>query len=453
MFTLRDVFFAFVVMALLLLVGRYLKYRLRWLQRLYLPESIVAGVLALGLTQLGLVAPPIREVWRQVPGLFINLVFAALFLGETIPTPVAIWRKAAPQVVFGQALAWGQYVVGVLVTGILLVPLFNAHPLNAVLIEIAFEGGHGTAAGMADTLRQLGFQAGPDLALALATVGIVSGIIAGTALAAWGRRQGHVQSFTTPVPDQEWFSHQETPAVQQKRAKLLSHLLIDPLSLNLGFVGLAVSIGWLLLQGLMLLENRTWGTTGVKVMAYVPLFPMALIGGMLVQLAMQWLGLDCLILRPLVQRIAGTALDALIVAALASMSLVAIGQNLGPFLLLSAAGILWNVGFFLYYAPRLFPDYWFEKGIADLGQSMGVTATGLLLLRMVDPALRSGALESFAYKQLLFEPIVGGGLFTAAAPVLIHTWGLWPMLGLTGVILTFWLLVGAWLQQSARRRL
>ncbi|MEN9248112.1 MAG: hypothetical protein Q6L19_08165, partial [Gloeomargarita sp. GMQP_bins_69] len=69
------------------------------------------------------------------------------------------------------------------------------------------------------------------------------------------------------------------------------------------------------------------------------------------------------------------------------------------------------------------------------------------------PALRSGALESFAYKQLLFEPIVGGGLFTAAAPVLIHTWGLWPMLGLTGVILTFWLLVGAWLQQSARRRL
>ncbi|MCS6783387.1 MAG: hypothetical protein NZ482_09480, partial [Gloeomargarita sp. SKYG98] len=181
--TLRDVFFAFVGIALLLLAGRYLKHRLQWLQKLYLPESIVAGVLALVLVQLGVVAPAIREVWRQIPGLFINIVFAALFLGETIPTPAVIWRKAAPQVVFGQALAWGQYVVGILLTGLLLIPVFNAHPLCATLIEMTFEGGHGTAAGMAETLRKLGFTDGPDLALALATVGIVSGIIAGTALA------------------------------------------------------------------------------------------------------------------------------------------------------------------------------------------------------------------------------------------------------------------------------
>ena len=35
-----------------------------------------------------------------------------------------------------------------------------------------------------------------------------------------------------------------------------------------------------------------------------------------------------------------------------------------------------------------------------MGQSMGVTATGILLLRMVDPENKSGAFESFAYKQL-----------------------------------------------------
>ena len=67
----------------------------------------------------------------------------------------------------------------------------------------------------------------------------------------------------------------------------------------------------------------------------------------------------------------------------------------------------------------MLPDFWFERGIGDVGQSMGVTATGILLLRMVDPENRSGGFESFAYKQLFFEPIVGGGLFTAAAPVLV----------------------------------
>ena len=36
-------------------------------------------------------------------------------------------------------------------------------------------------------------------------------------------------------------------------------------------------------------------------------------------------------------------------------------------------------------ARRLLPDDWFERAIAEMGQSMGVTATGLLLLRVVDP--------------------------------------------------------------------
>lgn len=91
--------------------------------------------------------------------------------------------------------------------------------------------------------------------------------------------------------------------------------------------------------------------------------------------------------------------------------------------MLSITGIAWNVSAFIFLGPHLLPAYWFERGIVDMGQSMGVTSTGLLLLRMVDPDNQSGAFESFAYKQLLFEPIVGGGLFTAAAPPLIARFG------------------------------
>lgn len=96
---------------------------------------------------------------------------------------------------------------------------------------------------------------------------------------------------------------------------------------------------------------------------------------------------------------------------------------LQPILLLAIAGIAWNICAFAFIAPRMSPFYWFERGIGDLGQSMGVTAMGLLLMRMVDPENRSGAFETFAYKQLFFEPIVGGGLFTAAAPPLIAKFG------------------------------
>ncbi|MEM1242613.1 MAG: sodium:glutamate symporter, partial [Cyanobacteria bacterium P01_H01_bin.26] len=80
-----------------------------------------------------------------------------------------------------------------------------------------------------------------------------------------------------------------------------------------------------------------------------------------------------------------------------------------------------------------------------------VTATGILLLRMVDPHNDSGAFESFAYKQLFFEPIVGGGLFTAAAPALIVRFGLGGMLLITGGLLLFWLAMGAILIKQKQR--
>lgn len=472
MFTLKDVFFAFVLIALLVLAGRYVKQRLRWIQMLYLPESIVAGALALILgpqilgaivTALfgegawlseGFFSEPIRTVWSQAPGIFINIVFAALFLGERIPNPRSIWHKAAPQVVFGQSMAWGQYVVGILVTLIVLIPVFGANPISAALIEIGFEGGHGTAGGMADTLVELGFPDGADLALGLATIGIVSGIIAGTALADWGRRKGHIQHGShevEEVADIADLTHSETPEMQERRAHLMRGLLIDPLSLNFGIVGIAVVVGWLILNGLIWLESVTWGTTGFQVMTYVPLFPMALVGGIIVQIALERLGLEPLVIRPLMQNIAGVSLDVVVVTALASISLSVIGSNLGTFIILSVAGITWNVLFFLYFAPRIFPNYWFEKGIGDMGQSMGVTATGILLLRMVDPYNRSGAFESFAYKQLFFEPIVGGGLFTAAAPALIARFGLWTTLLITGGLLIFWLVMGFLLIRQQRR--
>ncbi|EDX86129.1 Sodium/glutamate symporter superfamily [Synechococcus sp. PCC 7335] len=472
MLTLRDIFFAFIWIALLILAGRIIKQKVGWIQRLYLPESIVAGVLALLLgpqvlgaittavagegafLSEGLFSEPIRETWSSSPGIFINIVFAALFLGETIPSPKQIWRRAAPQVVFGQSLAWGQYVVGILATLFILIPLFDANPISGALIEIGFEGGHGTAGGMASTFADLGFEEGADLALGLATVGIVTGIISGTLLADWARKKQHISVSRAPEDTEDdvpQLSHDDNERVRERRAHLTRGLLIDPLSLNFGFVGIAVIFGWLIQQALILIENLTWASTGFTVMEYIPLFPMALIGGILVQLIMVRLNLDALVIPRLTKNIAGTALDVVVVTALASISLQVLGGNLGIFLTLSILGIAWNIAFFLWFAPRLFPDYWFEKGIGDLGQSMGVTATGILLMRMVDPENRSGAFESFAYKQLFFEPIVGGGLFTAASPALIASFGLTTTLLITAGLLVFWIVAGLFLVRQDKR--
>ena len=465
MFTLLNVLFAFIMVGILLLIARFVKHKIRIFQTLYLPESIIAGAIALilgpgilGAIALATGASPdsyianglfpeeMLTVWSQSPGVFINIVFAALFLGEHIPNPKDIWRKTAPQVAFGQSIAWGQYTLGILLTLMVLSPVFGVNPIAGALIEIGFEGGHGTAAGMADTLTELDFPEGGDLALGLATVGIVSGILFGTALAHWGRKKGYISTEPREVRegDAQFQETAETESsrVLRRRAELMDNLLIDPLSINFGFTGLAIVIGWLILAVLTWIESLTWGRGGFELIGAVPLFPMALVGGIIIQVVMKRFDLDVLIIRRLQERIAGVALDILVVSALATINLAVLGANIGVFLSLAIVGILWNVLAFMYLAPRILPVYWFERGIGDMGQSMGVTATGILLIRMVDPDNRTGAFESFGYKQLFFEPIVGGGLFTAAAPALIAQFGSIAILLLTTALLAFWLIFG-----------
>jgi len=92
----------------------------------------------------------------------------------------------------------------------------------------------------------------------------------------------------------------------------------------------------------------------------------------------------------------------------------------------------------MWLARRMLPDAWFERSIAELGQSMGVTATGLLLLRAVDPENQTPAATAFGYKQLLHEPFMGGGLWTSSAVLLVFTWGPLPVLAISVAAIAAW---------------
>ncbi|RUR56318.1 sodium/glutamate symporter [Vreelandella populi] len=459
--TVGELFVALVIIALALVVSNALRLRLAWLRKLFLPSSVIAGLILLlmGPDVIGRLIPTfyeespglfpayVQESWAALPGLLINVVFAALFIGKAIPGLRTIWLRAGPQVVVGQTMAWGQYVVGLTLALLVLTPLFNMNPMVGALIEIGFEGGHGTAAGMADTFADLGFEEGADLALGLATVGIVAGVLIGTLMINIAARRGIITPTKESDAPDDLMRDDERPSTEEfsEFKKDLTHEAgtTDPLSLHIGLVGIAILIGWLLLSGLQWIEQVTWARNdGLEILAHVPLFPIAMIGGVIVQLVVTRFGLEHHVSTRTMARIAGTALDFTIVAALATLSLTTLGEYFLPFLLLSAAGIGWGLFVLIVIAPRIIPENWFERGIGDFGQSMGVTVTGLLLMRMADPKNESGAFESFGYKQLMFEPIVGGGLFTAAALPLIAEFGALAILIFTGLLTLGWLAFG-----------
>lgn len=455
--------FSILLIGILLLIGKWVRVRFSVFQKYFLPSSIIAGFIGLVLgpevlgaflsffangsipVSDGLFPEEVLESWSAFPGLLISVIFASLFLGKKIPNIKDIWLLAGPQVSFGQSVAWGQYVFGLLLALFVLAPFFGVNPMAGALIEIGFEGGHGTSAGLANTFQELGFSEGADLAIGLATVGVVSGVVFGIILINWGVKKDKATILDNPndLPENKLRGITE-PEDRPIAGKMTTEPeSIEPLALHVAVVGVAILIGKVLLEGLIYLESVTWGAwTETEVMSFLPLFPLAMIGGVLLQLFLDRYDKYNLVNRKMVLRIQGFALDFLIVSALATLSLTVIGNNLIPFLLLSVTGIAWNTIAFVFLAPRMIPDYWFERGIGDYGQSMGMTAAGLMLIRIADSKDESKALEAFGYKQLMFEPIVGGGLFTAASLPLISEFGIIPVLVFCSILMLVWIGIG-----------
>jgi ESS family glutamate:Na+ symporter len=194
-----------------------------------------------------------------------------------------------------------------------------------------------------------------------------------------------------------------------------------PLTAAVVFIGLAILVGWLILEALAAIERLVTGDDAI--LSLMPLFPMTIIGGMVVQYVAVSVGVAHLIDRRRVSEASGLALDVLLLTAIGTMSLTSIAANLGPILVISVGAIAWSVFAAVVLAPRMFRRSWFENGIGDFGQSQGTIATGFMLMDMSDPGHRTGAAEAFGYKQLLFEPLVGGGFITALAVPIVHTFG------------------------------
>lgn len=458
---------SFIAICAILLIGHILRSKLKFLQWLYLPSCVIAGLVGLGIIQLcssmGWEIPAEWTAgWSKLPGILINVVFACLFLGVEIPGIKKIWQNAGPQLAYGQVVAWGQYVVGIGLVLFLLGPIFEVPAMFGAIIPVGFEGGHGTAAGLADTFIELDWEEGKDFALASATVGMMSAIIVGMVLINIAVRRGLVSKTKKPSDFTEDDSIGVIPIGKRPSAGKLtvSADAIESFTLHLVFVGVAVGIGYLLKGGMVIMEqtinadliNQANSGFDEAVKKYkanelriiiksFPTFPLCMIGGLLVQIWEQKFDKHKLMDLGLTRRIQNSSLDFLVVPAIAMISIEALLPVWKPFVILIAAGIAWNVFCVVFLARRMLPNVWFERAIAEMGQSMGVTSTGLMLLRIVDPNYETPAANAFAYKQIMHEPFMGGGLWTSMAIPLLALWGGKPVFGIACGAVAFWLIL------------
>ena len=445
---------AFCVLSVLLILGKALRVHLPILQKLYLPSSVVGGLLGLLVMSLTVRYAPaetasatkdLADTVRQLPGFLINVIFATLFLGKAKKTRSENMAATAfSQLCLAQLVAWGQYVVGLGLAGFWLAQSFNLPPAFGNLLEIGFEGGHGTVGGLQSLFADK-WADGLALGYTVATAGMILGIVLGMFFINIAYTRGYVK---TVRPFNERSLHERKGIYPRHSRPNAGHQTVysdsvDSLAWHVAIIGLAILVGFGMLKGLQAAEAALFPAAKTRIFAGFPLFPLCMLGGVVLQSFARAIGLRLFIDRDQMQRIAGTALDFLSLAAVATIQISVVAQNWQPLLILIVAGAVWTAGSVFWFAPRLFRRAWFERAVTEFGQATGVTATGLLLLRTVDPENKTCAATTFGYKQLFHEPVMNTWVAIAIMLILANPaswWGLWLF---CTAVLALWLAAAA----------
>ncbi|WP_286269484.1 sodium/glutamate symporter family protein [Thalassotalea hakodatensis] len=421
------VFFkSLLLLAFLLMLGNAIKHTL--LKRFIIPSSLIAGALALLLSPQLLgqfinitlkeqslwIDDTVIDIWKKLPGYLIVVVFAGLFLGKKIPTIKQSVNKSLPNLSFGYTIAIGQYIVGMIAALLILVPLFDTKAFAGALIAIGFQGGHVTVAGLQSTFEGLDFAKGIDLGLGIATIGLISAITLGT-----------IMSNKVGGSNQELEMTDDDNNLEVKDR---------PFGLQFAILGSVIMLAWLALSGLKVAEEQLFPETSISIFKYMPLFPVAMLTGLLVQVILNKTGAGNLISNYQINLLSNLSLDLLIVAALGALNLSVLAEYWQSIVLLGVVGVVYSTAIYFIFGSWFFNKDWKVRGIGEVGQSMGTTAVGLLMLKQATTS-PDKHIRPFSYKQPLYEPIVGGGIVTALAIPTIANFGPWVFTAIMTTIL------------------
>jgi ESS family glutamate:Na+ symporter len=249
---------------------------------------------------------------------------------------------------------------------------------------------------------------------------MVTGIVVGTMLVNYGIQSPNIsvarQNPTSPDEDLDIDHHlpgpDDEPMDEWKGMTQVTAAAV--------FLGVSIAVGIMLLE----VFRRVFNLFGSEFFDKFPLFPFTIIGGVLVQRCAARFNFEWAVNRRAVEGLGGIATDGIVICAIGTLSLAALGAHIGPLLILAAASVGWSAFMAMVIGRRLFPQNWFEHSLAEFGESQGNIATGFVMVDMVDPARQTDVVRGYSYRQLITRPLIGGGFITALAVPLIATLGL-----------------------------
>lgn len=413
-----ETMLVFGFLSAMLLMGVFLRAKIGVFQRFLLPGCLIGGLIGLILMNIGIfdISSSILETFTYH---FFNLSFISVGLTGEEPTskhgPKGMERLKGPgwmALVQGitfpmQAVIGGLIILGLGYLGLELFPTFG------FLAPLGFNEGAGQALSIGKVWADMGFQYGATIGLTFAAIGFFFSFLIGIPLVNWGIRRGY-SAFTPKDLPRDFLIGIANKQQKKESAGGLTFFTanVDNMTFQAAAVGLVYAITYYLVKGLGSFlppeeAKIIWGF----------FFFFGLFVALLVKFIMNRMGIEYLIDPGVQRRITGWSVDLLILSAIAGIQISVVWKFILPISLIALLCGLGTILVVLYLGRRLW-SYNLERMAAILGTVTGTVPCGLLLLRILDPDLKSPVVIELAVMNLFALPIIGVCTYIVNAPLL-----------------------------------
>lgn len=390
---------SFGLLGLFLLIGFIIRAKISLFQNLFIPSSIIGGILMLILGPICLNILKIPKDWMDIytvsPSVLIIPVVASVPLGLTFSNKNGIIAKDTIVLTFIMiSVITIQFGLGFLINYIFKIFGYDFYATFGWELGMGFYGGHGMAAILGNMLKDANlpyWQISQAIAMTTSTIGIIGGIIIGMFIINFGVRKGYTKVIDKPsnIPDNLKKGYEIDVSKQLyigKETTLTTSL--DVLAFHLSLIFLVCLISYYIFNiskkyDLIILKDTAVWAYAIIIMS-------------IIWYLMKKFKLDFLISEGIKIRISSSLTEFAIISAIASLPIHTIKSYIFPIIVMVILGFICTF-FLIYYTSKKYIDqYWFEQMVATFGMNTGIFLTGILLFRICDPELKTEAFSIYS---------------------------------------------------------
>ncbi len=383
----------FGLIAVALLVSYGLCRVIPGLRKSLIPAGVIAGFLLLLLKVIGVI---------QIDTDFMEMLtyhgIAIGFIALTLRVPDAATSESKLTGVKSGAVIVGSYMVqgiaGLAITitlALTIMPdLFEA---AGILLPMSFGQGPGQANNIGSTFEGKGFEGGRSFGIALAAAGYLVACIVGVIYVNVLAKRGKIKKV-----DPEYVSGNLSVNDFQQKDEVPVGESDDRLSIQLVLVFVVYLITYLATWGITSGLSAISESLGDTLNSLLWGFNFIIGAGfaLLTRVILKKLKNKNIMKRQyqnnyLLSRISGFFFDIMVVSALCSIEISDLSGLWLPFILLVIAGAVVTLLHLRFVCKRVYPDYYYEGLLSMYGMMTGTISSGVLLLREVDPLMKTPA--------------------------------------------------------------